>query len=211
MGAAGSIESTPYDEGKFLQSKNVMESGADDADKFAKLKSIWAEGGVASEHTKSAKELPPADHGAEAPKEDGHHHKEDGHHKEGDHCHKEDGHTHKEGEHHHKEDGHTHKEGEHHHKEDGHAHNENGHTHKEDGHHHQEDGHAHKEDGHHHKEDGHHHKEDGHAHKEDGHATEAPKEELRAVPTASASTGQLPAAESEHHSEKQTKEIAALM
>ncbi|KAE8910177.1 hypothetical protein PF005_g18803 [Phytophthora fragariae] len=202
MGAAGSIECTPYDEAKFLQSKAVMESVAEDAEKFAKLKSIWAEGAppaaaaaaapAADAHRKSVKELPTADSAAthEGHKEDGHAHKEDGH------AHKEDGHAHKEGEHHDP----AHKGAEHHHDHKDGEHNQHDHAHK-DGEHH--DDHHHKEEHHGHKKEAAHASE-AHAPKEDGHA-EAPKEAPK-VPSASASTSQLPGAPSEHHDDKLSKE-----
>ncbi|EGZ23062.1 hypothetical protein PHYSODRAFT_310637 [Phytophthora sojae] len=214
MGAAGSIETTPYDEAKFLQSKAVMESAAEDADKFAKLKSIWANGTppaaaapatdaapAADAHRKSVKELPTAA-AHEGHKENGHAHEENGHHAHGENG--ENGHAHKEGDHHHKEDGHAHKEGDHHHD---HAHKDGEHHHKEGehhgDHHHKDDHHDHKkEETHAHKEEA--HKEEAHAPKEDGHA-EAPKEALK-VPSASASTSKLPGAPSEHHDEKLSKE-----
>ncbi|GLD97755.1 hypothetical protein PINS_up006452 [Pythium insidiosum] len=77
MGNAASIENAQYDPSKFQQSRAIMESTADDAEKFAKLKAIWVDaqsgapapakdaGASASasgdDHKKSVKELPPAE------------------------------------------------------------------------------------------------------------------------------------------------------
>ncbi|KAG6608983.1 Branched-chain amino acid aminotransferase [Phytophthora cinnamomi] len=213
MGAAGSIECTQYDEAKFLQSKAVMESAVDDAEKFAKLKSIWADGAppaaaaagaapAADAHRKSVKDLPAADLAAalEGHKEDGHAHNEDGHaHKEGEHHHKDDGHAHKDGEHHH-----DHKDGEHHHHHD-HKDGEHHHDHKGEhqGDHPKEEHHDHKkEEATANKEDT--HKGEAHAPKEDGQA-ETPKEAPK-VPSASASMSKLPSASSEQHDDKLSKE-----
>ncbi|KAF1790307.1 hypothetical protein GQ600_18218 [Phytophthora cactorum] len=103
MGGAVSIDNTPYDETKFLQSKAIMESTADDAEKFSKLKSIWTDDG----HHKSVKEpevgAAHEEHKEEAHKEETHNgevHKDEHHEKH--HCNKEE-HHHREGDSHHKE------------------------------------------------------------------------------------------------------------
>lgn len=54
MGGAASIEHTPYDEAKFLQSKAILESTIDDAEKFYKLKSIWTDNVPLDDHKEEA-------------------------------------------------------------------------------------------------------------------------------------------------------------
>ncbi|KAG2770410.1 hypothetical protein PC129_g9308 [Phytophthora cactorum] len=198
MGGAVSIDNTPYDETKFLQSKAIMESTADDAEKFSKLKSIWTDGAppdAADGHHKSVKEpevgAAHEEHKEEAHKEETHNgevHKDEHHEKH--HCNKEE-HHHREGDSHHKEgDHHAHKEEEHHHKVENHQKESEHHEHKR---------------GEDHKEGDHTHKVESHAAKGDGHA-EAPKDSPKA-PSGSASTGKLPSASSEHLSEKVSKEV----
>ncbi|KAF1779143.1 Aminotransferase, class IV, conserved site [Phytophthora cactorum] len=205
MGGAVSIDNTPYDETKFLQSKAIMESAADDAEKFSKLKSIWTDGAppdAADGHHKSVKEPEVGaayeEHKEEAHKVETHNgevHKDEHHEKH--HCHKEE-HHHREGDSHHKESDNHHKEGDHH------AHREEEHHHKVENHQEEGEHHEHKR-GEDHKEGDHVHKVESHAAKEDGHA-EAPKDSPKA-PSGSASTGKLPSASSEHLSEKVSKEV----
>ncbi|KAF4042884.1 hypothetical protein GN244_ATG04803 [Phytophthora infestans] len=215
MGGAASIENTLYDEDKFLQSKAIMESTANDAEKFSKLKSIWTDGvppGAAdAHHNNGAKEVPPAETGTahEGHKEEiykdvqhnGEINKAEHRHNGDHHCHKEE-HRHKAGEQHaHNGGDHANKEGEHHHTDSviRHKEGEKNHSHHKEGEHHEHKG---EEE---HKEGDHALKVEFRAAKEDG-VAEAPKDPPK-VPSGSASTGKLPSASSEIVSEKVSKEV----